>query len=302
MWFKNIQMFRLTEPFGHTEEALEQALSGDRFRPCGSLEHGVQGWHPPLGGASDSLCFVGNGCFMVCLRREEKILPSSVVNEMLAERVEQIESDEARSVGRKEKKQLKEDLFNELLPKAFTRSGLTYAYVDPQQGWILVDSASPKRAEDLVSQLRKSLTSLPARPLVVKQAPAEVMTRWLDGGVRETDFELADQCELRDRDEEGGIVRCRRQDLTGDEIQVHLKAGKRAVQLAVDWDQRLSAVLTDQPAVKRLRFSDTLVEEASDAAGDEGAALFDADFTLMSLELRRFLARLIEVFGGVDEG
>ena len=54
--------------------------------------------------------------------------------------------------------------------------------------------------------------------------------------------------------------------------------------------------------MRRLRFSDALVEEAAEAAADDqAAALFDADFTLMSLELRRFLPRLIEVFGGAED-
>lgn len=300
MWFKNLQVFRLKESFEHSQEELEQSLAQDRFRSCGSLEVSVQGWHPPLGRDSEQLCFVGNGCFLVCLRREEKILPASVINEMLAERVEQIEQDEARNVGRKEKKDLKEEIYQDLLPKAFTRSGLCFAYVDPAQGWILVDAASPKKAEDLVSQLRSSLGSLPATPLAVKQPPADVMTRWLEGKDLPADIELQDQCELRSPDEEGGIVRCRKQDLAGDEIQAHLKAGKLAVQLAVDWEERVSAVLTDQPSVKRLRFADELIEEAADAGGDDAAAMFDADFTLMTLELRRFVARLIEVFGGVE--
>jgi recombination associated protein RdgC len=302
MWFKNIQLFRLREPFTHEQAALEQALAEDRYRPCGSLEVAVQGWHPPLGGGSEELCFAANGCFMVCLRREEKLLPASVVNELLAERVEQLEAEEARTLNRREKKQLRDDLFTELVPKAFSRSALTFAYVDTTQGWVVVDSATPRRAEELVSQLRKTLTSLPARPLEVRQAPAEVMTRWLDGSAGEPDFVVADQCELRDPGDEGGIVRCRRQDLTGEEIQTHLKAGKQVVQLAVEWDGRLSAILTEQPAVRRLRFSDALVEEAAEAAADDqAAALFDADFTLMSLELRRFLPRLIEVFGGAED-
>jgi recombination associated protein RdgC len=301
MWFKNLQVFRLTEPFRHTQEDLERQLASGRFRTCGPLESGVQGWHPPLGGDSVQLCFAANGCYLLCLRREEKILPASVINDVLAEKVEQIEAEEARSVNQREKKQLREDIFLELLPKAFTRSALTFACLDPAKGWILVDAATPKRAENLVSELRKGLGSLPAKPLAVKQAPAEVMTRWLQGSAQPADFMLADQCELRDPDEEGGIVRCRRQDLTGQEIQAHLKAGKRAVQLAVDWEERIGALITDQPAVKRLRFADVLMEEAADAGGEDAAAQFDADFTLMTLELRRFLERLIEVFGGVDE-
>jgi recombination associated protein RdgC len=301
MWFKNLQLLLLNEDFTHTQDALEEALARDRFRPCGPLETGVQGWHPPLGADSEQLSFVGNGCFLLCLRREEKILPASVVNEVLADKVQQLEQEEARDVGRKERKQLKDEVFLDLLPRAFTRSSLTYAYVDPQKRWIVVDAASPKKAEDLVSLLRKSLGSLPARPLLVKQAPPEVMTRWLEGGDLPAGFEIADQCELRDLDEEGGIVRCRRQDLFGDEIQAHLKAGKKAVQLAVDWEERVSLILTDQPAIKRLKFSDELIEEAADTAGDDSYALFDADFTLMSMELRKLVDKVLEVFGGAGE-
>ncbi len=300
MWFKNLQLFLLKEDFTATQEELEEALARDRFRPCGPLETGVMGWHAPLGGDSRQLSFVGNGCFLVCQRREEKILPASVVNEVLADKVQKIEQEEARDVGRKERKQLKDEVFLDLLPRAFTRSSLTYAYVDPQKKWILVDAASPKKAEDLVSLLRKSLGSLPARPLAVKQAPPEVMTRWLEGEGLPPGFEITDQCELRDLEEEGGIVRCRRQDLFSDEIQAHLKAGKKAVQLAVDWEERVSLMLTDQPAMKRLRFADELIEEAADTAGDDDHALFDADFTLMSMELRKLVDKMIEVFGGLD--
>ncbi len=301
MWFKNLQVFLLKEPFSHSQEGLEEALAAHRYRPCGSLEISVQGWHPPLGGGSEQLCFSSNGCLLVCLRREEKLLPASVVNEVLGDKVNQIELEEARSVGRKEKKDLKETVYMDLLPKAFTRSSLSFAYVDPQTDWVLVDAATPKRAEDLVSQLRNSLGSLPARPLGVKQLPAEVMTRWLEGRDRPADFEIADQCELRDLEQDGGIVRVRRQDLAGEEIQTHLKAGKKAVQLAVEWEERVSCLITDQPALKRMKFADELVEEAADSAGDDMAALFDADFTLMSMELRRLVARLVEVFGGVDK-
>jgi recombination associated protein RdgC len=301
MWFKNLQIFRLKEPFEYSAEVLESRLAADRFRSCGSLEAGVQGWHSPLGNNSQQLCVSGNGCFMLCLRREEKILPASVINDMLAEKVEQIELEEARNVARKEKQQLKDEIYQDLLPKAFSRSSLTFAYIDPLKGWILLDASSPKRAEDLVSQLRKSLGSLPAKPLSVKQSPAAVMTRWVAGSEVPGDFALADQCELRDLEEDGGIIRCRRQDLASDEIQNHLKAGKQVVQLAIDWDERISALLTDQPAIKRLRFADELLEDAADAAGDDAAATFVADFTLMSMELRKIIDRMIEVFGGVGE-
>jgi recombination associated protein RdgC len=300
MWFRNLQVFRLKEPFRYGQDELERALEGDRFRACGSLEASVQGWHPPLAGEEAPLCFAANGCFLVCLRREEKLLPASVVNDLLAERVEQIESEEGRSVQRRERQRLRDEVYYDLLPRAFTRSSLAFAYLDAAQGWVVADAATPKRGEDLVSQLRRSLGSLPAAPLRVKQPPAEVLTRWLQGRDLPRDFALADQCELRDPDEAGGIVRCRRQDLTADEIQAHLKAGKRAVELAVEWDGRLGLVITEQPALKRVRPADLLLEEAADAAGEDPWARLDAELTLMSAELRRLLDRLVEVFGGLD--
>lgn len=301
MWFKNLQVFRLKEPFTHTQETLEPLLSQHRARPCGSLDVFTQGWHPPLGALGEQLCFAANGCLLMALRREDKILPAAVVNDILAERLEQIENEEARTPNRREVKQLREEVYQDLLPRAFSRSSLTFAYVDPARHWLVVDAASPKRAEDLVSELRKTLGSLPARPLAVKQDPSAIMTRWLEGLDLPADLSLLDQCELRDPQAEGGIVRCRRQDLTGEEIQAHLKAGKRAVQLAVEWDERLSALLTDQPALKRLRFGDVLVEEAAEAGGEDVLAQFDADFTLMTLELGRLLERLVEILGGLAE-
>lgn len=299
MWFKNLQIFQLKEPFPHSQDELEQALASNQFRPCGPLEVGVQGWSSPLGNKGP-FCLAANGCFLLCLRREDKILPASVVNDLLTERVEQLESEEMRTLSRREKRMLKDDIYHELLPKAFTRSLPMYAYVDPHANRILVDSASSKKAEDLISQLRKSLSSLPARPLGVQHAPADIMTRWLKDGDLPDGFTLSDQCELRDPDEAGGIVRCRHQELDSEEIQTHLRAGKRAVQLAVEWENHVGLVLTDQPALKRLRFADRLVEEAADAAGDDPAALVDADLSLMTLELRRLVDRIVEIFGGMS--
>ena len=122
MWFKNLQIFLLKEDFTHSWENLEQCLANNRFRPCGSLETAVQGWHPPLGGDSEHLCFAANNCYLLCQRREEKILPASVVNEFLADKVQQIEAEEARDLGRREKKQLRDEVYTDLLPRAFTRS------------------------------------------------------------------------------------------------------------------------------------------------------------------------------------
>ncbi len=300
MWFKNLQLYRLTETFELTAEQLHEKLLNDVTRPCQGLDTFTLGWDKPLGRDGEMLTHAINGCIMVCARKEERILPSAVVREVLDEKVAEIEDSEARPVRRKEKMQLKDEIIVDLLPRAFTRSAKTFAYIDTQAGWVIVDSVSAKKAEDLLSLMRKSLGSFKVKPFEVNQAPSAILTSWLKGAAP-TDFELQDECELRDTGEEGGIVRLRRHDLDGSEIEVHLEAGKAVVKLAVKYNDRLACILADDTSIKRLKFLDVIQEEAADAEAEDAAARFDVDFSLMSLELRNFIQRLIEIYGGLNK-
>jgi recombination associated protein RdgC len=301
MWFKNLQIYRLTKPFELSPEALHDKLQDKKARSCGSLEMSTLGWTPPLGRDSELLTHAAGNCIMICARREEKVLPASVVREQLSDRVAAVEENEARKVRRREKEELKDSILNELMPRAFCKSSLGFAYIDRQGGWLVVDASSAKRAEELTSLLRESLGTLPLRPLEFSHAPASVMTTWLKSGGGSDGFSALDECELRDVVDEGGIVRCRRQDLESDEIQAHLDAGKQVVKLALEWHDRLSFVLTEEGAVKRLKFLDIIQEEAAATEADDAATRFDVDFSLMSLELGRFIPGLIEALGGIAE-
>ncbi|MFM1892199.1 MAG: recombination associated protein RdgC, partial [Pseudomonadota bacterium] len=234
MWFRNLLLYRLTAPFELSAEQLHAQLQARAFRPCSGLEAHTLGWEAPLGREAQALTHAANGRILVCARREERILPAAVVREALEDKVSELEAAEARPLRRKEKLQLKDEIVTDLLPRAFTRSHRLYAYIDPAEGWLVVDSATAKRAEELLALLRESLGSLPLVPLQVDRAPARIMTGWLEHGAP-PDFELQDECELREPLENGGIVRCRRQALDGNEVATHLDAGKQAVRLAVAW-------------------------------------------------------------------
>ncbi len=301
MWFKNLQLYRLTQPFTLSPEELHERLDGHRSRPCGPLEPATLGWAPPLGREGTLLTHAVGRCVMVCARREERLLPASVVRELLDERVEQLESAESRRLGRREKAELKESLVTELLPQAFVRAVHTYAYIDAGNGWLVVDAASPKRADEVIGLLRETLGSLPLRPLEVEHSPAFMMTQWLEAGRLPAEFLAGDECELRDPMEEGSVVRCRHLDLTGDEIRVHLEAGRQVVRLALEWQDHVAFVLCDDLSLKRLRFLDRIQEQAAETEAEDAATRFDVDFALMSGELGRMLPRLLELFGGVVE-
>jgi recombination associated protein RdgC len=200
-------------------------------------------------------------------------------------------------VRRREKQELRDQLVQELLPRALTRSRLGYAYLDPVAGWMVVDSASPRAVEDITGSLRETLDSLPVAPPKVKQSVAAVMTAWLTEGQAPAEFALGDICELREGGDTGGVVRCRGQDLTGDEIRAHLEAGKQVTRLGLIWNDRVAFVLDESLVVRRLQFLDVVRESLRDIA-EAPEALFDAEFALMAGELALLLPRLLEVFGG----
>ena len=302
MWFKNLTLLRLVEPFPFTAETLAARLERYAFQPCPSHQPSTAGWTPPLGRKATELAHVVNGRLLLCLRTEEKLLPAMVVNQAVDERIAVIEDQQRRQVRRREKQELREQLVQELLPRALSRSRQGYAYLDPVAGWLAVDSASPRGVEEITGMLRKTLDTLPVAPLQVRQSPTAVMTAWLAEGGAPAEFTLGDSRELREDEEAGGLVRCRGQALAGAEIRGHLHAGKQVTRLCLSWNGRVGFVRDETLIIRRLQFFDVVRESLLDTATDSAEAVFDAEFALMRAELAVWLPRLLELFGGEVEG
>ncbi|WHL26128.1 recombination-associated protein RdgC [Pseudomonas juntendi] len=301
MWFKNLLTYRLTQEVPFEPEALEAALASKPARACASQELSTYGFIAPFGKGEDApLVHVSGEYLLIAARKEERILPSSVVNDAVKEKVEEIETEQMRKVYKKERDQIKDEIVQAFLPRAFIRRSMIFAAIAPRQGVILVNSASAKRAEDLLSTLREVMGSLPVRPATVKIAPVATMTDWVKSQQAAEGFYVLDECELRDTAEDGGIVRCKRQDLTGEEIQLHLSTGKVVTQLALAWQDKLSFILDDKMVIKRLKFEELLQEQAEQDGGDEAAQQFDASFQLMMMTFAEFLPVLFEALGGEE--
>lgn len=127
------------------------------------------------------------------------------------------------------------------------------------------------------------------------------MTQWLVDNQPPGGITLENECELRSPEDEGGIIRCKKQDLTQPEIKNHLDTGKQVLKLAVNWNDRMSFILDESLTVKRLRFLDMIQDQAAEADVQDEAGRFDVDFSIMSLELAGFLPRLMELFGGENQ-
>jgi recombination associated protein RdgC len=298
MFFRNLTLFRFSSAVAADLEKLDEALDGHRLRPCGALEMATRGFVSPLGRDEQALSH-GMGAFtLVAVGAEEKLLPAVVVNEELSRKVKKVAEDEGRRVGGRERKRIKDELMDQLLPRAFVRPTRLAAYADRKHGWLVLDTASRKAAENALTALRDALGSFPAVPLAPEQTPRQVMTEWLTSGQLPAGLALADECELRDPTSAGGaVVRCRHQELESDEIREHLRGGKQVFQLGLSFDGRLGFVLGEDLVLRKLRFFDVVTDELADTQSESAAAELDARFALMTLELKRLLGKLEEWFG-----
>ncbi|HAN67946.1 MAG TPA: recombination-associated protein RdgC [Halieaceae bacterium] len=301
MWFKNVRAYRLTTPFQVTAEQIEQQLAQREFQHCSATQPVSLGWVPALGGTTSALVHPVDGRFLLRMRREERLLPSTVVREQLAEKVAEIEEAQGRKVYRKERLTLQDEIVLDFLPRAFTRSAFFYAYIDTRANWVFVDATSAARAEEFLNLLRECIGSFPVVLPQVNNAPTASMTAWLAHQSLPQDFALGEECELREPGDEGGVVRCRGVDLLGEEVETHLNAGKQVARLALSWEERVSLVLAEDLCLRRLKFSDELLKENEDLPEADHAARLDADFALMSDLVTRLQERVIDLFGGEME-
>ena len=301
MWFKNLLVYRFTRPFTTELDALEEQLTAAAFTPCSGTQPSSIGCSKPLGDAGELYHHATDGCIMLCLKQQEKVLPSAVINEFLDDKVREIEANDGRKPGRKERSELKEEITFELLPKAFARSRRLYAYIDTRSGLLMVDSASHNRAEALLNLLRETLGSLPVIPLKAKNIAQHILTEWVRSG-SPAGFAVGGECELRDRADESAVIRAKNQDLSSAQIQSHLDSGMFVSKLAVSWQESIDFVVDDQLSFKRLSFTDLVQEKADDVHTDTMAEQFDADFSIMAGEFAKFVPAVLEAFGGEEQG
>lgn len=299
MWFKNLHLYRLHDVPQLDAAALEQALDEQAARPLGGNDPRRMGWTPPAGRAGTVLLHELQGHRLISALRQERILPSVVVREEVDERAAEIEASEGRKLRRQEKISLKEQVIEELLPRAFVRLQLFDLWWDTARGLIGINCASRARAEEVLDLLRETLGSLKVTPLATQELPMRAMTEWMtDPGARPADLVIGDQVELKAKGDDG-VVRGREVDLDSDDMQQLLESGRQASKLALEIEGQLSFVLHDDLALKSLRFGDALLDESNQADdGDDPVIRLETDFLLMAQALGASIDRLIEWLGG----
>jgi recombination associated protein RdgC len=295
MWFKNLKLFRLSPSWSCSADALEAALEKHIFRPGNTQEKQSLGWVAPR--EDSGLVYALNGQLLLSLRADKKLLPATVINQVARARIQEIEEQQGFKPGRKQTKEIKERITDELLPKAFSIYRDTRVWIDQQNHWLVIDAAAAAKCDEVLGILAKTIDPFPVAQLYVEQSPASAMTNWLVSDEAPTGFTIDQDTELRSTSESRAAVRYVRQSIEIEDVRKHVKAGKQCTRLALTWADKVSFVLTDGLDIKRVSPLDIL-KEGQDNASHNEAEQFDSDMTLMTGELAGLIAALVESLGG----
>lgn len=293
MWFKNLFIYRLTN-WQETSESLEDKLAQFSLQPLSGLEMQSRGW---VSVKDDTGPYVHalESQLLIAFGSEKKLLPTTVVNQFARQRAQEIEERDGFKPGRKRMKEIKEEITDELLPRAFALRSKLYAWIDPKAGWLVIDAASATRADDLASLLIRSVPGIGLALVKTKLAPTVAMTTWLAEDDNPPGFTIDRDCELKGRGEDASTVRYVKHALEPGDIQAHIKAGKDVTKLALTWSDRISFVLQENLQIKRIAPLD-IIKEQADTFGDDDT--FNADFGLMTAELQRLIPAIVDALGG----
>ena len=295
MWFKNLKLYRLAAYWNLTADQVEQALEKQAFRGSNSLEMQTLGWLPPR--ENGGLVHTVNGQMLLNLRVDKKLLPTTVVNQVAKARAADIEEQQGYKPGRKQMKEIKERVTDELLPKAFSVYRDTRVWIDPVNRWVAIDAAASAKADEVLGILAKCIDPFPVESLYVAQSPAAAMTGWLAADEAPANLVIDQDTELRASGESRAAIRYVKHSIDADDVRRHIQSGKQCTRLALTWADRVSFVLTEGLDIKRIAPLDVLKENTDTVATNDDEK-FDGDMMLMTGELAKLIDYVVAALGG----
>lgn len=300
MWFRNARPYKLPGRLGIDASELSQRLSRRPFQPCRPSQAVSSGWVAALSDDATDFVHKSGDYWLIRLQREERLLPASVIRSEVNSRIQEIQTGQGRRVQRKERLDIVDEVTQDLMPRAFTKSQYLEALINDREGWVWVNTASAGRAEDLLSLLREGLGNLPVAIPDTQKSPVIVMSQWLLNGGLPDGMSLGGDVDLEDPQEEGGVVRVRGMYLESDEIRRHIESGKQVVRLALSWQDQIDFVVDRDLSLRRIRFSDEL-KGVNEELHEDVLARRDADCLLMGETLSTLQLAIAKTFGGISE-
>jgi recombination associated protein RdgC len=292
--FKNALIYRIAPTWTADLELIEAGLEAARYVECGASQEKAIGWTEPRGEENGLLAESVAGQIVLKLMVEVKAVPSSVVNRKAKEELSKIEAATGRKPGKRETKEIKEDIKLSLMPLAFTKISSVLVWIDAKAQLLTIGASSTAKADEVITYLVKCLDGFSVMPLNTQTSSAVAMGEWLSTQAPPAGFTIDRECELKSPDESKAVVRYSRHPLDIEEVSAHIASGKVPTKLALTWMDRVSFVLTDTLQIKKIAFLDGVFDGTSQDKEDG----FDADTAIATGELRQLIPELIAALGG----
>ncbi|QYN45939.1 recombination-associated protein RdgC [Gilliamella sp. ESL0405] len=283
LWFKNAIIYQLNSDSLLDKAVIEKALKSAPFTPCGNLDTSKTGWVSPYNDNNNEDYIVDmQGHLLLRIKKESKILPAPVIKQALLEKIDKQEQALSRKLTKNEKATLKDEVMIDLMPRAFSKYNHYWLWIDTHNKRIIIDCSSFKQAEDILAILRKQLGALALTPLSIDTPLEQVMTTWVKEKLNFAPFLLGDQAELKDPLEGNGIISCKNQDITSDEMFVHFESGKWISKIKIIDERGVNFIVNSDLTLKRIKFDSAILDENEDIGSDEMDKRLEADFFIMA--------------------
>lgn len=293
--FKNATIYQFEAKNGLDPAALANELDKFPFHPTSPTQVLSTGWVPPDNDAPDEIAARPlSGHVFVRFAIETRSVPTAAIKKRADELAAKVEETTGRKPGKKERRDLKEDALQELLPRAFPKLVHIPVWIDLDRKRLVIDSANQSQVDLLITAMVLALAPLaPPDELSITvlhtERPAHhLMREWLIQGEADGQFELGRAAELQADDESAARVKYEDHTLDIDEVKQHVRTGKSPVSVELSFCGRVSFTLTDALRLKGLAFLDAVFEGRADA--DKA---FAADMALMTGELRPLIDELV---------
>lgn len=291
--FRNLRYYSLQGTWPSTEDELSTALARAGFRPCGPLTERSSGFVPVAPEAGESLARRVSGADLMRLRSQSRVLPHAAINEELEVRIEEYRERMGELPSAREKRRLKAEVRDKLLPKSMLKSDRIWGYFDRKENVLGIDAAQASFAERFVRRLQAACDAVNFKPLQFEQPVNDFLDRVLLGSAP-AEFAVGRECRMRDAADAASVVRWTNFDLGERSIRDHVANGMRLTHLGIVYDNVMSCVLNENGVITKVKFLG-MDDDAEDH--DDPLARLDAEFALTTGTLRRMLGELRKLIG-----
>lgn len=280
--------------FQGDKDKVIQGLNASNFTEIMAAEAESVGFVPVIGQhGSNALTFEANESLVLFkLRIDTKKVPPSAVNNEVKKRAEEIENREGYKPGRKQLREIKEQVQDEMILKALAQTVLIDGWFDFNNMLLVITESSGSKCDRVHGALLKAVDGLKPRFLRSAHNPSNIMTLWISGADEPPETITVDD-KAKFAFPEGGKASLSALNLTDERIAQLTSMGGKVVELGITIKDRWSVVVTEMLVVKKITHVD--IESEFGEASEEA---WMAEATINADSAQKVHDALIDAFGG----